>query len=35
MALRKIKSYEDNYSSDTFRENLLNVYKNAHEALCR
>ena len=35
IALRKIKSYEDNYSSDTFRENLLNVYKKAHEALCR
>ncbi|XP_033198616.1 mitochondrial ribosomal protein L45 [Bombus vancouverensis nearcticus] len=35
MALRKIKTYEDNYSSDTFRENLLNVYKKAHEALCR
>lgn len=35
MDLRKIKSYEDNYSSDTFRENLLNIYKKAHEALCR
>ncbi|KOX78544.1 putative 39S ribosomal protein L45, mitochondrial [Melipona quadrifasciata] len=35
MALRKIKMFEDNYTSETFRDHLSDIYKKAHEALCR
>ncbi|CAK9811408.1 Probable 39S ribosomal protein L45, mitochondrial [Anthophora plagiata] len=33
LALRKIKSYEDNFTSKGFVEQALNIYKKAHEAL--
>ena len=35
MALRKIKMFEDNYTSEKFRDHLSDIYKKAHEALCR
>lgn len=34
MALRKIKGYEDNYTTKTFVEQMLDIYKKAHEVLC-
>lgn len=34
MALRKIKGYEDNYTTKTFVEQTLDIYKKAHEVLC-
>ncbi|CAK9801048.1 Probable 39S ribosomal protein L45, mitochondrial [Anthophora quadrimaculata] len=33
LALRKIKSYEDNFTTKGFLETALNIYKKAHEAL--
>ncbi|KAG6798513.1 39S ribosomal protein L45, mitochondrial [Apis mellifera caucasica] len=34
IALRKIKGYEENYTTKTFLEQTLDIYKKAHEALC-
>ncbi|PBC25760.1 large ribosomal subunit protein mL45 [Apis cerana] len=34
IALRKIKGYEENYTTNTFLEQMLDIYKKAHEALC-
>ncbi|OAD53156.1 putative 39S ribosomal protein L45, mitochondrial [Eufriesea mexicana] len=35
LALRKIKSYEENYTNELFIDHFTNIYKAAHEALCK
>lgn len=33
LAIRKIKSYDEDFSTKTFGEEALEIYKKAHEAL--
>lgn len=35
MAIRKIKSYDDDFTTETFLENALEIYKKAHEHLAK